>query len=217
MKVTKGRLWLRTVADCKEQTRCLSSLALLSKESMIVGKVQTWPTAQHELHRRSLLCWILAKSVAPCLCRVHGRCSVGPKLIVFRDPGVLKWSDFICLHWKQCFVFLPGLSNDKGSMSCQITEGIVFKEEFSKTTCPETRVLGLPSQGCFPYLIRVFPAAAVACGRISFPKIQSLKATQHPPQNHVFPGSLARNSPCIWSGLVFAGRTQHHGLFVATR
>ena len=34
---------------------------------------------------------------------------------------------------------------------------------------------------------------------------------------HVFPGSFARNSPCIWSGLVFAGRTQHHGLFVATR
>ena len=74
----------------------------------------------------------------------------------------------------------------------------------------------ISSQGCFPYLIRAFPAA-VACGRISFPKIQSLKATQHPPQNHVFRGSLARNSPCIWSGLVFAGRTQHHGLFVATR
>ena len=74
----------------------------------------------------------------------------------------------------------------------------------------------ISSQGCFPYLIRAFPAA-VACGRISFPKIQSLKATQHPPQNHVFPGSLARNSPCIWSGLVFAGRTQHHGLFVVTR
>ena len=34
---------------------------------------------------------------------------------------------------------------------------------------------------------------------------------------HAFPGSLARNSPCIWSGLVFAGRTQHHGLFVAKR
>ena len=29
----------------------------------------------------------------------------------------------------------------------------------------------ISSQGCFPYLIRVFPAA-VACGRISFPKIQ---------------------------------------------
>ena len=129
MKVTKGRLRLRSVADCKEKTRCLSSLALLSKESMMVGKVQTLPTAQHELHRRSLLCWILATSVAPGFCRVHFRCSVGPKLIVFMNPWVLKRSDFLCLHWKQRFVFLPGLSNDKGSMSCQITEGIAFKEE----------------------------------------------------------------------------------------
>ena len=49
----------------------------------------------------------------------HGRCRGGPRLLVFTIPGVLKRSDFICLHWKQCFVFLPGLSNDKGSMSCQ--------------------------------------------------------------------------------------------------
>ena len=87
MKVTKGSLWLRTVADCKEQTRCLSSLALLSKESMIMGRVQTLPTAQHELHR-----------VAPSLCRVDGRCSGGPRLIVFRDPGTLSRSDFSCLQ-----------------------------------------------------------------------------------------------------------------------
>ena len=106
MKVTKGRLSLRTTADCKEQTRCLGSLALLSKESMMVGKVQTLPTAQHELHCRSLLCSILAKSVAPCLCRVHGRCSGDPRLVVFKNPGVLKRSDFICLHSKQ-FLGLP--------------------------------------------------------------------------------------------------------------
>ena len=106
MKVTKGRLWLRTAADCKEQTRCLSSLVLLSKESMIMGRVQTLPTAQHELHRRSLLCWILAKGVAPCLCRVHGRCSVGPRLIVFRDPGTLSRSDFSCLQLEQLLALL---------------------------------------------------------------------------------------------------------------
>ena len=51
MKVSKGSLWLRTVADCKEQTRCLSSLVILSKESMIMGKVAnlahstTWATS----------------------------------------------------------------------------------------------------------------------------------------------------------------------------
>ena len=101
MKVNKGSLWLRTVADCKEQTRCLSSLVILSKESMIMGRVQTLPTPQHELHRCSLLCWILAKSVAPCLCRVHGRCSVGPRLVVFRDPGTLSRSDFSCLQLEQ--------------------------------------------------------------------------------------------------------------------
>ena len=103
------------------ERRCLSSLALLSEESMTVGKVQTWPTAQHEQ--------ILAKSVAPGFCRVHGRCRGGPRLLVFTNPGVLKRSGFICLHWKQCFVFLPGPSKDKGSMSCQITEGIALKEE----------------------------------------------------------------------------------------
>ena len=112
MKATKGRLWLRSVADCKEQTRCLSSLALLSKESMIVGKVQTWPTAKHELHRRSLLCWILATSVAPGFCRVSCRCSRGPRLWVFTNPWVLKRSDFLCLHWKHLLVFLPWALED---------------------------------------------------------------------------------------------------------
>ena len=87
MKVTKGSLWLRTVADCKEQTRCLSSLVILSKESMIMGRVQTLPTAHHDLHR-----------VAPSLCRVDGRRSGGPRHIVFRDPGTLSRSDFSCLH-----------------------------------------------------------------------------------------------------------------------
>ena len=87
MKVTKGSLWLRTVADCKEQTRCLSSLVILSKESMIMGRVQTSPTAQHELHR-----------VAPSLFRVDGRRSERPRLIVFRDPGTLSRYDFSCLH-----------------------------------------------------------------------------------------------------------------------
>ena len=67
--------------------KCLSSLALLSKESVIMGRVQTLPTAQHELHR-----------VAPSLCRVDGRCSGGPRLIVFRDPGTLSRSDISCLH-----------------------------------------------------------------------------------------------------------------------
>ena len=76
----------------------------------------------------------------------------------------------------------------------------------------------IPSQGCFPYLnlISAVPAA-LACGPISFSKIQSLKATQHPPKNHLFPGSLARNSPRIWSGFVFAGCTPHHWRCVATR
>ena len=51
MKVTKGSLWLRTVADCKEQTQCLSSLVILSKESMIMGQganvahSTTWATS----------------------------------------------------------------------------------------------------------------------------------------------------------------------------
>ena len=129
MKVTKGRLSLRTIAVCKEQTRCASSLAWLSKEPMKVGRVQSLPTAQHELHCRSLLCSVLAKNVAPGFCRVSGRCPGGPRLVVCTNLGVLKPSDFICLHSKQLFIFLPGLSNDKGSTSCQITEGIAFKEE----------------------------------------------------------------------------------------
>ena len=129
MKVTKGRLSLRTIAVCKERIPCASSLALLSKESMMVGRVQTLPTAQHELHCCSLLCSILPKSVAPGFCRVSGRCRGGPRLTVCTNLGVLKRSDFICLHSKQLFVFLPGLSNNKGSTSCQITEGIAFKEE----------------------------------------------------------------------------------------
>ena len=127
MKVTKGRLSLRTIAVCKEQIPCASSLALLSKESrksMMVGRVQTLPTAQHELHCCSLLCSILPKSVAPGFCRVSGRCRGGPRLTVCTNLGVLKRSDFICLHSKQLFIFLPGLSNDKGNTSCQITEGI---------------------------------------------------------------------------------------------
>ena len=49
--------------------------------------------------------------------------------MVCTNLGVLKRSAFICLHSKQLFVFLPGLSNNKGSTSCQITEGIAFKEE----------------------------------------------------------------------------------------
>ena len=53
-----GGLLLRTIASYKEPIPCASSLALLSKESMIVGRVQTLPTAQHELHCRSLL-WLL--------------------------------------------------------------------------------------------------------------------------------------------------------------
>ena len=136
MKVTKGRLSLRTIAVCKEQARCASSLALLSKESMMVGRVQTLPTAQHELHCRILLCSILAKSVAPGFCRVSGRCRGGPGLMVCTNLGVLKRSVFICLHSKQLFVFLPGLSNDKGNTSCQITEGIAFKRRDLKDNLP---------------------------------------------------------------------------------
>ena len=129
MKGTKGRLSLRTIADCKEQTRCLGSLVLLSRESMMVGKVQTLPTAQHELHRCSLLCSILAKSVAPGFCRVSGCCSGDPSLVVFKNPGVLKRSDFICLHSKQ-FLGLPAKPlQPKGNTSCQITEGIAVKKE----------------------------------------------------------------------------------------
>ena len=90
----------------------------------MVGRVQSLPTAQHELHCRSLLCSVLAKSVAPGFCRVSGRCRGGPRLVVCTNLGVLKPSDFICLHSKQRLVFLPGLSNDKGNTSCQITEGI---------------------------------------------------------------------------------------------
>ena len=87
-------------------------------------RAQTLPTAQHELHCRSLLCSILPKSVAPGFCRVSGRCRGGPRLMVCTNLGVLKRSDFICPHSKQLFIFLPGLSNDKGNTSCQITEGI---------------------------------------------------------------------------------------------
>ena len=129
MKVTKGSLWLRTVADCKEQTRCLSSLAILSKESLMVSRAQTLPTAQHELHCRSLLRSILPNSAAPGFCRVSGRCRGGPRLMVCTNLGVLKRSDFICPHSKQLFIFLPGLSNDKGNTSCQITEGIAWNKK----------------------------------------------------------------------------------------
>ena len=46
---TTARLSARTTEGCKEQILCVGSLATLSGESTMVGKVQTLPTAQHEL------------------------------------------------------------------------------------------------------------------------------------------------------------------------
>ena len=80
---------------------------------MILGRVQTLPTAQHELHR-----------VASSLCRVDGRRSGGPRLIVLRDPGTL-YKDLISAAsiWSNFRVFRPGLSGDKDSTLCMsITE-----------------------------------------------------------------------------------------------
>ena len=80
---------------------------------MIMGRVQTLPTAQHELHR-----------VSPCLCRVDGRRSGGPRLIVFRDPGFFQDLISAASIWSNFRVFRPGLSGDKDSTLCtSITEG----------------------------------------------------------------------------------------------